>query len=137
MALDSNRQGIGNRPVEIGVSDPENTAFIANFSQPATTASANAHPTDANGMLTATLAIGASRANRTITLNVSVDGASTSNTVNVVGTNITITGTNALGLGASTKLGVLLADSSGRPMVTPSHRRVDQWQHSCVVEPRD
>ena len=112
IARDTNGQTVANRPVLLSVSDPANTAFISNFSQ----TSGNTHATDANGQLTATLSVGGNRANRTLALTATVDQTSAANTVNVVGTTLTVSGTNALAFGATTQLSVVVTDSSGRPI---------------------
>ena len=112
IARDTNGQTVANRPVLLSVSDPVNTAFISNFSQ----TSGNTHATNANGQLTATLSVGGNRANRTLALTATVDQTSAANTVNVVGTTLTVSGTNALAFGATTQLSVVVTDSSGRPI---------------------
>lgn len=112
IARDANGQAIPGRAVQFTVADPDNTAYISNFSQTTGTT----HSTGANGQLTATLNTGSSKANRTITLTVKVDGASASNPVTVTGTTLAVSGTNALVFGASTKLNAVLTDSSGKPI---------------------
>lgn len=116
IAVDANRQALANRPVEISAADPANSAVVANFTQPANKTAASTRVTDVNGQLAATLSPGASKANRTITLTATVDGASATNSVTVVGTTLAIKGSNALALGASAPLSLSLADSSGTPI---------------------
>ena len=112
VARDANGQAIGNRQVQLLVADPANTAYISNFSQTTGTT----HSTDANGKLTATLNLGGSKANRTIGLTAKVDEATVSNSVNVVGTTLTVSGSNAVGFGAETQLRLLVTDSASKPI---------------------
>ena len=112
VARDANGQAISGRAVQFTVADPENTAYISNFSQTTGTT----HSTGSNGQLTASLNVGSSKANRDITLTAKVDGASASNVVTVTGTTIAVSGSNALVFGASTQLNAVLTDSSGKPV---------------------
>lgn len=97
----------------MSVSDPVGAAFATNFSGSSTT---GIRVTDANGQLTATLSTGGSKVNRAIGLSVRVDDASATNTVSVVGTTLTIAGTNTLGFNAATSFSLALTDSSGAPI---------------------
>lgn len=112
VARDANGQAISGRAVQFVVSDPENTAYISNFSQTTDTT----HATGTNGQLTASLNLGTSKTNRSITITAKVDGASASNTINVTGTTLNISGTNALVFGASAQYNVVLTDSAGKPI---------------------
>lgn len=112
IARDANGQAISGRAVQFTVADPENTAYISNFSQTTGTT----HSTGANGQLTASLNVGSSKANRDITLTAKVDDASASNVVRVTGTTIAVSGSNALVFGASTQFNAVLTDSSGKPV---------------------
>ena len=112
IARDANGQAVSGRAVQFTVTDPENTAYISNFSQ---TTDAT-HSTGANGQLTASLNVGSSKANRDITLTAKTDGASAFNVVTVTGTTITVSGSNALVFGASTQFNAVLTDSSGKPV---------------------
>lgn len=112
IARDANGQAISGRAVQFTVADPENTAYISNFSQTTGTT----HSTAANGQLTASLNVGSSKANRDITLTAKIDGASASNVVTVTGTTIAVSGSNALVFGATTQLNAVLTDSSGKPV---------------------
>jgi hypothetical protein len=112
VARDANGQAISGREVQFVVSDPENTAYISNFSQTTGTT----HSTGTNGQLTASLYVGSSKANRSITVTVNVDGASASNVVNVTGTTLSVSGTNALVFGASAQYNIVLTDSAGKPI---------------------
>jgi hypothetical protein len=77
----------------------------------------NGNLTDANGIVTAKLNLGANKSNRTITITASTpDGATISNTVAVTGTAITVSGNSSLALGANTTLTFALKDSAGTPI---------------------
>jgi hypothetical protein len=113
IALDSGRVGVAGRSVSLSASDPAGAAYLSNFSS---TATSGARVTDTNGQLTATLSTGGNKSNRAISLSVIVDGVSAGNTVNVVGTTLKVTGSNALAFNATTGIGMVLADSSGAPV---------------------
>jgi hypothetical protein len=112
VARDANGQALAGRAVQFVVSDPENTAYVSNFSQ----ASGGTHATGSNGQLTATLNVGTSKANRSITITASADGAKAANVVNVTGTALSISGSNALVFGASAQYNVVMTDSAGKPI---------------------
>lgn len=114
IARDSNGQALSGRNVQFTVADPENTAFISNFSQ----STGTTHATGPNGQLTATLNTGSSKANRAITLTATADGASASNVVTVTGTTLTISGSNALVFGSNADLNAVLTDSAGKPIAS-------------------
>jgi Bacterial Ig-like domain (group 1) len=116
IAQDVNNQATPNRQVLLAINDPSKTAFISNFSQPVSPTSGNTHPTNANGQLTASINVGGDRSNRTITLSATVDTASATSSVNVTGTTLAISGSNALVFGASTQLSLVVSDSAGRPV---------------------
>jgi hypothetical protein len=112
VARDANGQALAGRPVQFKMEDPENAAYVSDFSQ----TSGTVHATSTSGQLTAALNIGNNKANRTIRLTASVDGASASNVVAVSGTTLAVSGSNALVFGASTQLNVVLTDSAGKPI---------------------
>lgn len=75
--------------------------------------------TDVNGVATALLNIGANKSNRTV--NISATAGTTgnavgTNSVDVVGTSISISGNNSLALNASTSLTISVKDSAGTPV---------------------
>ena len=82
------------------------TAFFTNIS--------NGGVTDANGTVTAKLNLGTSKANRTVTITAASAGAiSATNSVDVTGTTITVSGSSSLAFGATTTLTFSLKDSAG------------------------
>jgi hypothetical protein len=114
IARDANGQALSGRAVQFTVADPENTAYISNFSQ----TTGITHSTGANGQLTASLNTGSSKSNRAITLTATTDGASASNAVTVTGTTLTISGSNALVFGSTADLNAVLTDSTGKPIAS-------------------
>jgi hypothetical protein len=115
-ALDSNKQIAVGRPVLISVSDPANSAFLSNFSQPADPKAGNARLTNDNGQLTAVINVGQDKSNRNITVNATVDQAAATNSVAAIGTTLAISGSSALALNASTQLSIVVTDSAGKPV---------------------
>lgn len=69
--------------------------------------------TDSNGTATATLGTGGNPINRPIVVTAATGSKRASNTVNVLGTTIDISGLNSLSLSDSTPLTVFLKDSAG------------------------
>ena len=68
---------------------------------------------DANGKVTAKLNLGNNKANRTITVSATADSAVGTNSVDVTGTTVTISGSSSLAFGASTTLTFSVKDSAG------------------------
>ena len=81
------------------------TAFFTNVS--------NGGVSDANGTVTAKLNLGVNKANRTIMVTATGAGATATNTVDVIGTTITIAGGSSLALGAGTTLTFTVRDAAG------------------------
>ncbi|MDD4962766.1 MAG: Ig-like domain-containing protein [Gallionella sp.] len=71
---------------------------------------------DVNGLVTATLTLGANKANRAIVVTATVDGVSTTATINVAGTNISASGNSSVALNASTTLTYTVKDFAGTPV---------------------
>ncbi|GIX47661.1 MAG: hypothetical protein KatS3mg131_1872 [Candidatus Tectimicrobiota bacterium] len=69
--------------------------------------------TDASGAATAALSTAGDPSNRTITVTATAGGLSATNTVQVSGTTLSISGASALVLGQTTTLSLLLRDSGG------------------------
>lgn len=72
--------------------------------------------TGTNGLATATLNIGTNMANRAIAVSATADTAVGTNTVNVAGTKIAISGNTSLALNASSTLTIIVKDSAGAPV---------------------
>ncbi|MEO6023070.1 MAG: hypothetical protein ABIP64_08145, partial [Burkholderiales bacterium] len=89
VALNNNGRALTGKAVVLAVVDPALTgkAFLTN-SLP--------DETDANGLFISKLNLGTNKANRTITIRATADGVTATNTVDVVGTTITIGGATSL-----------------------------------------
>ena len=113
VVLTSTKQTISGKTVTFSTGS-DASAFINNIS--------TGGVTDDNGVVTAKLNVGSSKANRTITLSASSDSASTSASVDVTGTAVTVSGTSSLTSGATTTLIFSVKDSAGTalPGVTMS-----------------
>ncbi len=104
VVLSASRQAVAGRTVTFSTG-ADTTAFINNISASGVS--------DANGLVTAKLNIGANKANRTITVSATADSATASNSVDVTGSTITVSGSNSLAFGASTTLTFSVKDSAG------------------------
>ena len=105
IVLDGTGQAIAGKAVTFSTGgDP--TAY---FTFPA----GSSATTDANGVATATLNIGANMTNRTINVSATADTAVGTTTVGVVGTTISISGNTSLSLNSSTPLTVSVKNSAG------------------------
>lgn len=112
VVLNSSNVAVANKTLTFQVSDPTgSTAYLNNVSDT---------KTDDNGVVTAKLNLGTNKANRTLTLTASADGASGSNTVEVINTKLTISGSSSVTLGASTPLVITLKDSAGTAISSAS-----------------
>lgn len=110
IVLDASKQTIKGKTVTISPgSDP--TAFVNGYSE--APASGGGGVTDKNGVVTAKLNLGGNKTNRTITLTASSDSASVTNTIDVTGTTIAISGNSSLASGATTTLTFSVKDSAG------------------------
>jgi hypothetical protein len=72
--------------------------------------------TDTDGLLIGKLNLGTNKQNRTITIKAKADNVETTNTVDVVGTEITLSGTTSLVLNQTTTVTISLKDSAGNPL---------------------
>jgi hypothetical protein len=72
--------------------------------------------TDTNGVATAKLNLGSDKTNRTIALGATSDSATATNSIDVTGTTITISGNSSLAFGATTTLTFSVKDSVGTPL---------------------
>lgn len=113
VVLTSTKQTISGKTVTFSTGS-DASAFINNIS--------TGGVTDSNGVVTAKLNLGTSKANRTITLSASADSATTSASVDVTGTTVTVSGTSSLAFLATTTLIFSVKDSAGTalPGVTVS-----------------
>ena len=105
VVLDANKQTVQGRTVTFTPGN-DATAYISNVSG----------PSDVNGVATAKLNLGTSRINRTITVTAKADSATTTNSVDVTGTTITVSGNSSVAFGAAATLTFSLKDSAGTPI---------------------
>ena len=108
VVLNANGRALTDKAVTLAVVDPaiSGRAFLTNVPD----------RTDTKGLLVGTLNLGTHKANRTITIRATADSATSTNTVDVVGTNITISGATSLVSNALTPITVSLKDSGGNPL---------------------
>ena len=106
IVLSATKQTISGKTVAFSTGT-DTSAFINNISASGVS--------DANGVVTAKLNLGSNKANRTIPISATVtaDSAITTNSVDVTGTTMTISGSSSLAFGASTTLTFSLKDSAG------------------------
>ena len=107
IALSATKETLAGKTVKFSTI-PTETAFISDIS--------NAGVSDSKGMVTAKLYLGADRSNRTIVVTATTDSAVATNSVDVVGTNINISGVHALAFGAESKFTIALKDSAEKPI---------------------
>src|SRR5690606_8002129 len=69
--------------------------------------------TNASGTAEAELTTKTNKSNRSITVTASAGGVSTTNTIDVIGTTLSVSGNNTLRFGASTELTINLRDADG------------------------
>ena len=108
VVLNANGRALTDKAVTLAVVDPvaSGKAFLTNVPD----------KTDAKGLLIGTLNLGTNKANRTITIRATADSATATNTVDVVGTTITISGATSLVSNATTPITVSLKDSGGNSL---------------------
>lgn len=108
VVLNANGRALTDKTLTLSVNDPVtgNKVFITKDSG----------KTGADGILTATLNLGTNKSNRTITINAVSDTAQASNTVDVTGTALTISGATSLVLNQASTLTFSLKDSGGNPI---------------------
>lgn len=105
VVLDANSVALASKAVTLKVSDPSGTAFLNTVS---------GATTDDNGIVTAKLNLGTSKANRAITLTATADATSATNTVDVANTKLAIfSGSSSAVIGAATTFQISLKDSAG------------------------
>ncbi len=104
IVLDANKQTLKDKTVKFSVGT-DSSAFINNISASGIS--------DSNGLVTAKLNLGGNKSNRTIAISATSESASTSNSVDVTGTTITISGTSSVAFGNKTTLTFSVKDSAG------------------------
>ena len=104
IVLSATKQAVSGRTVIFTTPPAPETAFTNNISASGVS--------DANGIVTTKLNIGANKANRTITVTATADSATATNSVDVTGTTVTISGNSSLALSAPTTLRFSVKDSA-------------------------
>jgi hypothetical protein len=105
VVLDANSRTITGKTVTLSVTDVAPKAFLSDIS--------SSGVTDANGKVIAKLNLGTNKGNRTITLTATADGITATNSVNVIGTTVNISGNSSLVFGNATPLTITAKDSVG------------------------
>lgn len=126
VVLSATSQAVAGRTVTFSVGT-DSTAFINNIGA--------AGVSDANGLVTAKLNLGANKTNRTISLTATVDGVAGTNSVDVTGTAITVSGSNSLSFGATTTLIFNVKDSAGVPLPNVAMTLASQTGNTIVPTP--
>ena len=126
VVLTSTKQTISGKTVTFSTGS-DASAFINNIS--------TGGVTDSNGVVTAKLNLGSSKANRTITLSASADSASTSASVDVTGTTVTVSGTSSLAFGAATTLLFSVKDSAGTALPGVTVNVTSKTGNTIVLTP--
>ena len=104
IVISATGQAVGGKTVTFS-KNTDTSAFFSNIS--------GGGVSDSNGQVTAKLNLGSEKTNRTITVTATADSAPATNSVDVTGTTITISGNSSLAFGASTTLTFSVKDSAG------------------------
>lgn len=113
VVLSATKQAVSGRTVTFSTGT-DTTAFVNNISASGVS--------DANGLVTAQLNLGNDKTDRMIAVTATADAASATNSVDVTGTTITITGNNSVSSGGTVPLQITVKDSAGNllPNITVS-----------------
>lgn len=106
VALDISNQTIAGRTVIFSVVPTEDVVINTG----------GKNVSDANGLVTGTLQLGANKTNRAIVVTASVDGFTATAIVNVTGTTISVSGNSSVALNANANLTFTVKDSAGVPL---------------------
>ena len=126
VVLSATKQTISGKTVTFDTST-DTSAFVNNVSA--------SGKTDSNGLVTAKLNLGSDKGNRTIAVAASADSASTTNSVDVTGTTMTVSGNASLAAGASTTLTFSLKDSAGVPIPNKTVTVASKTGNTIVLTP--
>ena len=105
VVLSASKQTVSGRTVTFSPG-ADTTAFISDVSG----------VSDAGGVVTAKLNLGVNKVNRTIAVTATADAATATNSIDVIGTAITVSGNGSVAFGAATTLTFSLKDSAGTPL---------------------
>lgn len=126
IVLSATKQVVSGRTVAFSTGT-DATAFVNNISASGVS--------DSNGTVTAKLNLGGNKTNRAITLTATADSATATNSVDVTGTAITISGNSSLAFGATTKLTFSVKDSAGTALPNIKVTVASQTGNAMVLTP--
>lgn len=126
VVLSDTKQAVAGRTVTFSTG-ADSSAFFNNISA--------AGVSDTNGLVTAKLNVGSNKANRTITLSATADGATGTNSVDVTGTTVVISGSSSLSSGATGTLTISVNDSAGAPLPNMTVAVASQTGNTIVLTP--
>jgi hypothetical protein len=128
IVLSATKQTLKDKTVTFSTGS-DSSAFINNISASGIS--------DANGVVTAKLNLGSNKANRTIPISATVtaDSATTSNSVDVTGTTIAISGNSSVAFGNTTTLTFSVKDSAGAALQGVAVSVVSQNGNTIVLAP--
>lgn len=104
VVLNDKGQVLAGRNVTLS-QEGDSSAYFSNIS--------NGSISDSNGLVTAKLNLGTNKANRLIAIRASADTTTVTNTVEVIGTTVSVSGSSSIAFGDSTQLTVSVKDSAG------------------------
>ena len=124
VVLSASKQTLSGKTVTFSPST-DTTAFISNVSG----------VSNADGVVTAKLNLGVNKVNRTIAVTATADTATATNSIDVIGTAITVSGNGSVAFGAGTTLTFSLRDSAGTPVQGVALSLTSQTENTIVMTP--
>jgi hypothetical protein len=124
VVLSASKQTVSGRTVTFSPG-ADTTAFISDVSG----------VSDAGGVVTAKLNLGVNKVNRTIAVTATADAATATNSIDVIGTAITVSGNGSVAFGAATTLTFSLKDSAGTPLQGVTLSLTSQTGNTIVMTP--
>jgi len=126
IVLSATRQTVSGRTVTFSAGT-DATAYVDNISEGGVS--------DTNGIVTARLNLGGDKVNRTITLTATADSVTATNSVDVTGTTVTISGNSSLAFGAATTLTLAVRDSIGNALKNTTVSVSSKTGNTIVLTP--
>jgi len=124
VVLNANKQTVSDIPVTFSPG-ADTTAFISNVSGVSNT----------GGIVTAKLNLGVNKVNRTIAVTATAGAATATNSIDVTGTTITVSGNSSVAFGAATTITFSLKDSAGTPLQGVALSLTSQTGNTIVMTP--
>ena len=124
VVLSANKQTVAGVPVTFSPGN-DTTAYISNVSG----------TSDDGGVVTAKLNLGTNKVNRTIAVTATAGAATATNSIDVIGTAITVSGTDSVAFGADTTLTFSLKDSAGTPLQGVALSLASKTGNTIVMTP--